>query len=227
MARHELSLVSPYPRQLAVTAGERLVQPLLQWLWLTFLPLRLAERPRPVSMAAANGQVLAIDASVWCRIGGHGSVRNEVIEDVAIARAVKRGGHRATVADGSNVVNCRMYTNWDELTSGYTKSLWAALPTKHVSAAVGALLGLMYLVPPLGAIAGVATRRSGLVSAGGAGYLAGVLGRVISARTTGARVRDSWKHPGSIAALLWLGRRSWIHHDAGQLEWKGRPVHVG
>ena len=48
-----LDLVSPYPRQLVVTFGERVVQPLLQWLWLSFLPLRLAERTRPNSMAAA------------------------------------------------------------------------------------------------------------------------------------------------------------------------------
>ena len=53
-----LDLVSPWPRQLAGSAAERLVQPLQQWLWATFLPLRLAERsPRP-SLAAANGQFL-------------------------------------------------------------------------------------------------------------------------------------------------------------------------
>ena len=39
-----LDLVSPYPRQVAVSAAERLVQPLLQWSWLTTLPLRVAER---------------------------------------------------------------------------------------------------------------------------------------------------------------------------------------
>ena len=38
-----LDVASPYPRQLAETWSERLVQPLLQWSWLTLLPLRLAE----------------------------------------------------------------------------------------------------------------------------------------------------------------------------------------
>src|SRR3712207_8742882 len=39
-----LDLVSPWPRQLAGSPAERLVQPLQQWLWGTLLPLRLAER---------------------------------------------------------------------------------------------------------------------------------------------------------------------------------------
>ncbi|MDQ1748386.1 MAG: hypothetical protein QOD07_2649, partial [Frankiaceae bacterium] len=43
-----LQFVAPYPRQLAGSALERLVQPLLQWSWLTTLPVRVAERsPRP------------------------------------------------------------------------------------------------------------------------------------------------------------------------------------
>ena len=46
-----LDLVSPYPRQVAVTAAERLVQPLLQWSWLTTLPLR---RGRAVAARVAG-----------------------------------------------------------------------------------------------------------------------------------------------------------------------------
>jgi hypothetical protein len=226
LARHQLSLVSPYPKQIAVGVGERVVQPLLQWLWLTFLPLRVAERPHPVSMAAANGQVLAMTASVWRTIGGHGSVRREVIEDVALARAVKRAGFRATVADGSEVVTCRMYQGWDDLQAGYSKSLWAALPNRTASRAVGTLLGLIYLVPPVALLAGVLVGRRRLWLLGGSGYLSGVVGRIISARVTGGRVSDAWQHPASIAMLLWLGRRSWRQHDAGELRWKDRSIHV-
>ncbi len=59
----------------AGTAAERLVQPLLQWSWLTFLPLRLAERsPRP-SLAAADGQLLAVRRAAYDRAGGHAAVR--------------------------------------------------------------------------------------------------------------------------------------------------------
>ncbi|HWH00390.1 MAG TPA: glycosyltransferase family A protein, partial [Pilimelia sp.] len=57
----DAELLSPYPRILAGTVGERLVQPLLTWSWLTFLPLRVMERsPRP-SLAAGGGQWLVLD----------------------------------------------------------------------------------------------------------------------------------------------------------------------
>ncbi|GFJ77598.1 hypothetical protein Phou_017780 [Phytohabitans houttuyneae] len=97
-----VDLLSPYPRIVAGTAGERLVQPLLQWSWLTFLPLRAMERsPRP-SLAAAGGQFLVVDRAGYDRAGGHAGVRDEVLEDVALARAVKRtgGGSRSPTGRG-------------------------------------------------------------------------------------------------------------------------------
>ena len=89
---------------------ERLVQPLLQWSWLTFLPLRLAERSARPSLAAANGQFLR---------GRRGGVRAgpaatrpsaaEVLEDVALLRAVKRAGGRGGRRRRHAVATCRMY----------------------------------------------------------------------------------------------------------------------
>ena len=49
--------------------AERLVQPLLQWSILTFLPLRLAERSRRPSLAAANGQFLVVRRAAYERAG--------------------------------------------------------------------------------------------------------------------------------------------------------------
>jgi hypothetical protein len=224
LRQFDLSLVSPYPKQIARTAGERLVQPLLQWLWLTFLPLRLAERPKPVSMAAANGQVLAVAAHAYRAIGGHASVRSQVIEDVELAKAFKAGGYRAGVAEGSEIVTCRMYENWTELQEGYSKSLWAALPSQSAARGVGALLALAFVVPPASLLSGLLFRSSRLSVIGGIGYVAGVLGRVVSARTTGGSVGDSFAQPGSIATLLWLGARSRRKLRQGQLQWKGRTV---
>lgn len=39
-----LALLCPYPRQLADSPAERLIQPLLQWSWMSTLPLGIAER---------------------------------------------------------------------------------------------------------------------------------------------------------------------------------------
>jgi len=213
----ERDLVCPYPRQVAGTAAERLVQPLLQWSWLTFLPLRLAERsPRP-SLSAANGQLLAVRRAAYERAGGHAAVRADVVEDVALLRAVKRAGGRGGVADGTTLAECRMYASWPELRDGYTKSLWAAFGSPARAAGVAGLLALGYVVPPLGALLG---SKTGL-----AGYAAGVMGRVLTARRTGGRAwPDALAHPVSVAAFGWLTARSLHAHRAGTLTWKGRRL---
>ena len=216
-----LDLVSPYPRQLACTFGERLVQPLLQWLWLSFLPLRMAERTRPNSMAAANGQFLVIDVAALERAGGFGAVRGEVLDDVALVRAIKRTGGRGVVVDGTHLATCRMYTDWSELKAGYTKNLWAGTGSVGGAIALGSMLVLLYLVPAAATVGllGRGARRAGVV-----GYAAGVAGRVVRARCTGGRVADSVWHPLSIAAVLRLLFGSWQAKRAGTIEWKGRNL---
>jgi hypothetical protein len=213
-----LDLVSPWPRPLAGTPAERLVQPLSPWLWATTLPLRLAERsPRP-SLAAANGQFLVMTRRSYERAGGHTAVRGEVMEDVALLRAVKRCGGRGGPIDGSRLAACRMYDGWPSLRDGYTKSLWAAVggsPTAGLAAAGG--LTAVSVLPALAALRG---SRAGLV-----GYAAGVVGRVASAAATGGRVwPDPLTHPLSVLLLDALMIRSVAGHRRGTLTWRGRGL---
>jgi hypothetical protein len=212
-----LDLVSPYPRQTAVTVAERLVQPLLQWSWLTTLPLRVAERSPRESLAAANGQLLVVDSATYRAAGGHAAVRDVMLEDVALLRAVKRVGGRGGVVDGTGIATCQMYDGWSELRDGYAKSLWSAFGSQAGAVAVMATLGLAYVLPPLAALRG---SRVGLV-----GYAAGVTGRALAARRTGSRVwPDSLAHPASIAAFGWLTATSLRRHRAGTLTARGRSV---
>lgn len=209
-----LDLVSPHPRQEAVSLAERLVQPLLQWSILTTLPLRLAERSARPSLSAANGQFLAVRRATYERAGGH--VPDAVLDDLALLRAIKRVGGRGVIVDGTQLASCRMYDGWTQLRDGYTKSLWAAFGSPAGSTAVMGTLLLAYVVPALAALRG---SRIGAV-----GYLAGVLGRVIAARRTGGRAADSVAHPVSITILAYLTARSHVRHARGRLQWKGRPV---
>jgi len=216
-----LDLVSPYPRQEADGPLPRLVQPLLQWSWATLLPLRLAETSPRTSLVAANGQLLAMGASAYARCGGHAAVRGEVLDDVALLRAVKASGGRGVVVDGTDVATCRMYDDGAALVEGYTKSLWSAFGSPAGSAAVVSLLALLYVVPPLAAVAGPtpAARRWGA-----AGYAAGVAGRVLVAQRTGGRPLDSVAHPASVAAFGVLVAESWRRKRSGRLTWRGRTL---
>lgn len=225
-ALNDLDLVSPYPRQAAPFALARLVQPLLQWSWLTFLPLRLAERTAAPSLTAANGQLLACRAASYRLAGGHAAVRAEVLEDVALARAFKHAGLRVGMADGTHLATCRMYEGPRELADGYGKSLWAAFGSRRGGLMAAALLAWLYLLPPGAVAAGVLRRDPLLGVLGGLGYGAAVAGRVAIARRTGSPPADGLAHPLSIVALLALLARSWRLRKAGSLVWRGRPVAV-
>ena len=75
VAAGDIDAVSPYPRQVAVTWAERVVQPLLQWSWATLLPLRAAETSERTILVAANGQLLAITREAYDACGGHAGDR--------------------------------------------------------------------------------------------------------------------------------------------------------
>ncbi|WP_375482048.1 glycosyltransferase [uncultured Jatrophihabitans sp.] len=215
-----LDIVCPFPRQLACGPAERLVQPLLQWSWLTTLPLRLAERSPRASLTAACGQFLVVRRDALERAGGFAAARSAVLDDVALVRAVKRAGGRGGVVDGSQVASCRMYRSWPELRDGYGKSLWSACGSEPGAVVAMAVLTVAYVVPGVAAAFG---SRIGAV-----GYLAGVGGRWVSARRTGGRaLPDALAHPVSIAVLDWLIVRSVVQHRRGVLRWKGRAVRLG
>jgi hypothetical protein len=212
-----LDIVCPFPRQLAESPAERLVQPLLQWSWLTLLPLRVAERsPRP-SLTAACGQFVVIRRAALDRAGGFDAIRGAVLDDLALVRAVMAAGGRGGVVDGTHLATCRMYGGWPALRDGYRKSLWAAFGTAPRAAGVVALVGLAYVVPPVAALRGS--------KLGAVGYLAGVASRLVAARRTGGRaLPDALAHPVSVLVFGYLTATSWRERRAGRLGWKDRPL---
>jgi len=219
----DFQLVAPYPRQTADGLLERLIQPLLVWSWATTVPLAIAERRQWASMSVANGQLMAFDVDGYRSIGGHATVRGEVIEDVALMRQVRQAGLRAATIDGSHLATCRMYSSTRDLVDGYTKSAWNAFGGVAGSIAVNSTLVGLYVVPALAALFGSGrNRRWGLV-----GYTAGVAGRILVARRTGERaLPDALAHPGSVLAFVMINGASWWRHLSGTTQWKGRAIHV-
>jgi len=218
-----LSMLSPYPRQLVASGLARLIQPLLQWSWLTFLPLDYSERPKTsVLLAAANGQFLVCDADSYRAVRGHQAVANEVIDDVELARAFKSHGFRVGMANGTDMASCQMYETDDELIEGYSKSLWRAFGSPFGGVVASAALLAMYVLPVGAAVFGKTqnARRAGVV-----GYLAGVAQRVIAAKKTGGEILPAAAlQPAAISALVALIANSIVNKSRGRLSWRGRSL---
>ena len=209
-----LDFVSPYPRQIARTLGERLIQPLLQWSWLTTVPLRYAESSGQKSMAVANGQFFVVRRSALDSIGGYATVKHAVIDDVFLARELVKSGSSGTVINGSDIAETRMYTSWSQIEAGYGKSL---------SKAFGSILGALFVVVFLFATS-IAPLVLGLIGNpyGWLGFGAIVGTRVLSAIKSRGNVLDSVLHPISVVALIYLIAYSYLMR--GSIQWKGRTV---
>lgn len=218
----ELDMLCPYPQQAARTTLTRIVQPLLQWSWLTFIPGEISMRQQLPSMAVGNGQFMVVDARAYRAVGGHSAVAADVLEDVALARIFREFGLRTAVVDGSEVATCQMYRTDTELVDGYTKSLWDAFGSESAAIATLSALKLIYVLPPFMAV--VSNDRNTRLW-GALGYLAAVTGRVVVARRTGQRVwPDSLAAPVSVAALSALTVLSIRRHRRGTIVWKGRGL---
>jgi chlorobactene glucosyltransferase len=77
--------------------------------------------------AIANGQFILIKRAVYEAIGGHASVKDNIVEDKAISEQVKWNGYRLIVADGMQVARTRMYTSLPEMWEGWTKNIYLGL----------------------------------------------------------------------------------------------------
>ncbi len=201
--------ISPYPKQLAGTFIEKLIQPLLQWSWLASVPLRIAEKYPNRSMTIANGQFLIIKRSAYEQIGGHSAIANEVLDDLEIARLLIASGFKGGVADGSSVASCRMYKTSEELINGYTKSLWKAFGGTTGTIAALILLVMTGVIPYLGF---------------GAPALFIFLSRVLAAIKTKSNPGYALLHPIAILVLLYLIVLSSVRKSRGTLQWRGRVI---
>ena len=73
--------------------------------------------------AAANGQYLLITRQAYDAVGGHAAIAKCLLEDVELARAVKRSGRRIRFRFGGDAVRTRMYRGFAQLVEGWTKNL--------------------------------------------------------------------------------------------------------
>jgi chlorobactene glucosyltransferase len=99
--------------------------------------------------AIANGQFILIKRSVYDAIGGHESVKDQIVEDKAISEQVKWNGHRLIVANGYSVARTRMYTSLPEMWEGWTKNIYLGLSDRPSLMWLGAFGALILLVAAL------------------------------------------------------------------------------
>jgi hopene-associated glycosyltransferase HpnB len=218
-----LDMVSQMARLNITTRWERLVVPGFVYFFAMLSPFRWSNRPRSAVAAAAGGCSLVRRARLR-DAGGLAAVRGAVIDDVAIARLVKRSGGRTWLGLADRVDSVRPYPTLADLWNMVARSAYTQLRHSMLlvtATAVGLLL--LFAVPVAAVVTGLATGDWLLAEVGGGGWL-------VLAATYLPMIRY-YRQPFPAAlllpvtAMLYLGMTfdSARRHRAGRgAAWKGR-----
>lgn len=143
----QVDLLSLHPHQEMLGFWERLLMPVS---FMTLMILLDSSRINdPESKAAiAIGQFILIRSKVYQATGGHQAIRDQILDDVALARLVKTKGHPIKLMGGKHLIRTRMYTNlrslWQGLVRGGSELFGVPITT------IAVLSALCMTVLPLG-----------------------------------------------------------------------------
>jgi GT2 family glycosyltransferase len=136
--RHHAAMLSYSPEQIAKSFSEKAVMPVIfAELAASFRPSQVSDPKSPV--AAANGQYILITREAYDAVGGHAAIATNLLEDVALARSVKRSSRKIFFRFGGDAVRTRMYRSFAQLREGWTKNLTLLFPSPIRLAALRAI----------------------------------------------------------------------------------------
>ncbi|WP_369255793.1 glycosyltransferase [Streptomyces sp. R35] len=167
----DFDVVSQMARLRVESVWERLVVPAFVYFFAQLYPFRRIAVKGSRTAAAAGGCVLLrTDAAERARIPD--AIRHAVIDDVALARAVKKSGGHIWLGLADRVDSVRPYPRLHDLWRMVSRSAYAQL--RHnplLLAGTVAGLAVVYLVPPVALAVGLAAGNMWAATAGGLAWL--------------------------------------------------------
>lgn len=219
--RTRADALSAWPEQVLQGNLSRLMQPFMAWSLVGLLPISLVPDPRFPDVVSANGQLIAFRRECFETIGGFEAGRANVLEDMAMARAVNRAGLRFWLLNGAGTVKCKMYSSSREVFSGFAKAAYTNLGANPLAlvAAIAAFFWF-FLGPWVWLI-------SSLIQGGNPTW---PLVAVFLSLFTRAVSDVTFAYPPVLALLQPLAVIAWAviavvsawKHTTGRVRWKGR-----
>jgi hopene-associated glycosyltransferase HpnB len=221
--RGQYDLTSLMVRLHCEAAAERLLIPAFVFFFFLLYPPEWIRDPQSTTAGAAGGCML-VRPKALARIGGIPAIRGEIIDDCALARAVKCSGGKVWLGLTADTTSLRGYESFDDISQMIARTAFNQL--RHSSwLLVGAVAGLIltYLVP-------LALLVSGYWPAallGSIAYLMMSLSYLPMVRFYG--LSSAWALTMPLAAVFYMVStvRSAFNYWSGRGgEWKGRVQDV-
>ncbi|SKB62312.1 glycosyltransferase [Daejeonella lutea] len=216
MKFYRLDLLSLFTNQVMVTLGERTIVPLMHYVLLNLLPLRLVRLAKSPAFSAASGQFMMFNADRYREYQWHEQVKMKVVEDIEIMRSIKAVGLRGEALLANGYIFCRMYTSFTEAFRGFSKNLLAGFNNN----VIGLFLYLLLVI--LGPFAIAYILSAELLSFA---LSLIILSRIMISLMSGQNVWiNILLHPAQLVSMLMIAIVSVKKYFTKTIVWKGRPI---
>ncbi len=126
MRERNLDALTLMPRAEFGSFWERAVQPTIFGFIVSLVRFRKVNSPDHKS-AMGFGAFLMFKRSAYETIGGHEGGKADVLEDVLIAKRLKKAGFNLLLADAKRLFSIRMYHGFREIWAGWRKNMFMAM----------------------------------------------------------------------------------------------------
>ncbi len=226
LQQNQADMLTLIPYQELGSFWERVIVPLIHFSVLCYLPIKFIWRRKSSAFVFANGQFMLFTRKMYETINGHESVKNALVEDVWLCKAVKRAGGKPMVFRAIDEMSCRMYRNFKDTYEGFSKNLFPGLGSNLAAITVISALSFLFYIAPFGfllqaIIDGEFTLASLYLPL--SHVLIGILLRLIIALWFKLSLFESVLHVLSMSMFILIAMNSvrWIKFGKGAL-WKGR-----
>ncbi|WP_082234355.1 glycosyltransferase [Halobacillus massiliensis] len=125
--KYDASMLSGFPNYPSSSFLSHMLVPLQHMVVWLHLPLMMANYTTKPAFTAACGIFIFIKKEAYEAIGGHESVRSSLVEDVHIAREVKKHGYKMVLCNITDSVISYMYDSSKETWEGFKKNIFTGL----------------------------------------------------------------------------------------------------
>lgn len=230
-AAGNLGLLSAFPRQIVVSAGERLLVPMIFFILLSYLPFPRMRRTNDPSASAGCGQFLLVRRDAYDASGGHQTCHDSMHDGVKLPRAVRRAGFKTDLVDGVSLATCRMYASTPEAWRGFAKNAFEGLGSVTLLVVI-TVIHMLGHVLPWAVLPVLAAKSAGpspehplaVFSFAGFAVAFNLLQRFLILSRTGAPRWLAVFHPIAVVAMTAVQWHSLLLYASGKRQWRGRTM---
>tara|TARA_B100001029_G_scaffold153583_1_gene137283 strand:+ start:3317 stop:4504 length:1188 start_codon:yes stop_codon:yes gene_type:complete len=130
MEESDIDLITLFPKRVTSTAVDKIISVTVGWFIFSCLPILFSNK-NPI-FSSAFGQYLLFRKGAYFSIGGHESIKDNILDDFELGRSITREGFNLKVFDGTDRISTFSYSSEREAIDGLSKSIFPFFSNKVV-----------------------------------------------------------------------------------------------